>query len=220
MKRILVVEDELSILEIVVELLKESGYHVDSATNGKEGYDKFKEGNYNLILTDVMMPILDGWQLAKLIRAQDKNIKIVMLTALSEEYDEIKGFELGVNDYISKPFSFNVLIKRIENQFISLMPVENSTLVYENISLNQDTYEVKIDGQLIDLTLKEYQIMRLLMLNIDKVVTRDMLMNEIWGYQYYGDTRVVDTHIKNLRKKTNTDLIKTVTGVGYKLDKK
>ena len=219
MNKILVVEDDLSIQEIIYELLNEQGYSVTKANNGKEGYDLFLENDYDLIITDVMMDILDGHQMVKLIRARNSNIKILMLTALGEEYDEIKGFDLGADDYISKPFSFNILLKRVKALLKRDGIVSNNELTIDNVRLLIDEHEVLVDGEAVDLTLKEFEILRILLSNMNKVITRETLLDKVWGYNYYGDTRVIDTHIKNIRKKTKIDKIKTVTGVGYKLEK-
>jgi two-component system response regulator VanR len=219
MKRILVVEDDISIQDIIYELLTEQGYSVTKASNGKEGYDLFLQNDYDLVVTDVMMEVLDGHQMVKLIRAKDSSVKILMLTALGEEYDEIKGFDLGVDDYVAKPFSFNILIKRIESLLKRSSVEDENELTIDNVKLYIDEHEVTVDGESIDLTLKEFEILKILMTNINKVVTRENLLDKVWGYNYYGDTRVIDTHIKNIRKKTKIDKIKTVTGVGYKLEK-
>ncbi|MDL2211446.1 response regulator transcription factor [Erysipelotrichaceae bacterium OttesenSCG-928-M19] len=217
MKRILVVEDDLSIQDIIYELLKEEGYDVKKASNGKEAYDIFKEHSFDLIITDVMMDVMDGHQLVKLVRSKDSDVKILMLTALGEEYDELKGFDLGVDDYISKPFSFNILLKRIKA--LLRRGNESDELTIDNIKMYVDEHILTIDDQEVDLTLKEFDILRILMTNQNKVISREALLDEVWGYSYYGDTRVIDTHIKNIRKKTKIDKIKTVTGVGYKLEK-
>ncbi|MDH6603180.1 two-component system response regulator VanR [Bacilli bacterium PM5-9] len=219
MKKILVVEDDKTIQDIIYELLKEQGYDVDKANNGKEGYDCFLKKEYDLIISDVMMDILDGHQMVKLIRAKNKNVKILMLTALSEEYDEIKGFDLGVDDYISKPFSFNILLKRVEALLKRELRSDSNMLVIDNIKLLIAEHEVLVDDVSVDLTLKEFEILKILLSNINKVITREHLLDEVWGYSYYGDTRVIDTHIKNIRKKTKIEKIKTVTGIGYKLEK-
>lgn len=219
MKKILVVEDDKSIQEIIYELLKEQGYVVKKADNGKEAYDIFLKEDFDLIITDVMMDILDGHQLVKLVRAKNTNVKILMLTALGEEYDEIKGFDLGVDDYISKPFSFNILLKRVQSLLKRIDENNSDELFVDNVKLLVEEHEVLVDNEEVDLTLKEFEILKILMSNPNRVITRESLLDEVWGYSYYGDTRVIDTHIKNIRKKTKIDKIKTVTGVGYKLEK-
>ena len=218
MKKILVVEDDKRIQEIISELLTEHGYLITTADNGKDGYDYFSENDYDLIITDIMMDIMDGHQMVKLIRAKDKEIKILMLTALGEEYDELKGFDLGADEYIAKPFSFNILIKRVESLLKRGSQATGNQLVIDDVVLLLDEREVYSNQEKVNLTLKEFEILRILMSNINKVITRESLLNEVWGYSYYGDTRVIDTHIKNIRKKTNIKKIKTVTGIGYKLE--
>lgn len=221
MYKILVVEDDESILDIVCELLKEEGYEISRANNGKDGYDLFCENEYHLVITDIMMPILDGFQLTKLIRAKNTSVKILLLTALSEEYDELKGFEYGADDYVTKPFSFNVLLKRVDRLLKrDEVQVEQSVLTVDNIVLDRNTHLLSVDGEDIELTLKEFEIMRLLMSSVTNVVSRNTIIREVWGYEYFGDNRVVDTHIKNIRRKTGIETIKTISGVGYKLEQK
>lgn len=220
MEKILLVEDESNIQELISEILKEEGYDITCASNGQEGYDLFKDNKYDLIISDVMMPILDGHQFVKLVRNKDKDIPIILLTALNEEYDEIKGFDLGVDDYISKPFSYKILVKRVASMLKRTQSGDESKILkHDNIVLNPDQYTCVVEGETIPLTLKEFEILKLLMTNIDSVISRNQLLDEVWGYSYYGDSRVIDTHIKNIRRKTKTEKIKTVTGVGYKLEK-
>lgn len=221
MQRILIAEDDLNIQDIIKELLTEEGYTVDVAENGQVAYELFKENNYDLLISDVMMPIMDGHNLVKLVRKTNKNIKILMLTALGEEYDELKGFDLGVDDYISKPFSFNILLKRVEALLRRGAEQENNVelqYTYGNVELDTEKHVVLVDGKDVALTLKEFEILKLLIENVGKVISRESLLDHVWGYSYYGDTRVIDTHIKNLRKKTGITTIKTVTGIGYKLE--
>ncbi|WP_423364006.1 response regulator transcription factor [Mycoplasma sp. P36-A1] len=221
MSKILIVEDDLNIQDIVAELLQEEGYEVKRANDGQQGYEAFKEGDFDLVITDVMMPIMDGNNLVKLIRGKDKNVKILMLTALGEEYDELKGFELGVDDYVAKPFSFNILLKRIEALLRRNSIINESTskkISYDNIMLDDTSHSVLVEDNEVALTLKEFEILKILMNNVGKVISREILLDQVWGYSYYGDTRVIDTHIKNIRKKTGISKIKTVTGIGYKLE--
>lgn len=214
MKRILVVEDDSAIQEVLGEFLTEAGYIVNKANNGQEAYEIFNQHKFDLILCDVMMEIMDGWDFVKLVRKKDKNVKIIMLTALQEEYDEVKGFDIGVNDYITKPFSFKVLLKRVEAQFKD----DSDVIIVDNIVLDEKGHVVKVDDKIIDLTLKEFEILKLLMSNLNSVVSREQLLDNVWGYDYFGDSRVIDSHIKNIRKKTDTQSIKTVSGVGYKME--
>ncbi|WP_195972320.1 response regulator transcription factor [Clostridium thermobutyricum] len=220
MKKVLVVEDDLKIRELVEEFLKAEGYFVRGASDGLEGYSVFREEEFDLVITDIMMPRMDGYALTNLIR-EESNVPIVMLTALNDEEDQIRAFDEKVDDFISKPFSFALLIKRVEAilRRCSREAGESSSLQFENITLNEDTYKALVDGEDIELTLKEFNILKLLILNFPTVLKREVLMDKIWGYDYYGDMRVIDAHIKNLRKKIKYDYIKTVKGVGYVLEK-
>ncbi len=215
--KILVVEDDKDIQELIYEILKSEGYKVITANNGLEGYQIYKEEKIDLLILDIMMPKMDGYQLAKLIRKKDDKLPIIMLTALEEEYDEIKGFEIGADDYITKPFSFNVLIRRV-NAILKRTKIERKEIEYKNIKLDIESYTVIIDGKEIELTNKEFDILHYLMTNRNKVVLRQTLINNIWGWNFKGDSRVLDTHIKNLRRKLKIDYIKTLKGVGYKFE--
>ena len=220
MKKILVVEDEMKINELIVEFLKSEGYKVDSAYDGLVGYSKFKENKYDLVILDVMMPKLDGYGLCNLIR-EKSNVPIIFLTALSEVDDEIKGFDAMADDYITKPFSFNIFIKRVE-AILRRSERGRKTcdeLSFEKIIINLNTYKVYIDRKEIEFTLKEFNILKILMESYPNVVSREILMDKVWGYDYYGDMRVIDAHIKNIRKKIYYDYIGTVKGVGYVLKK-
>lgn len=198
---ILVIEDDFNIQDLVVEFLRSEGYKVDSANDGLEGIQKFKQENYDLIILDVMMPNLDGYAVCKMIR-QNSNIPIIFLTALNEESNQVKGFELECDDYITKPFSFNLLIKRVEAILRrSIKSDENNTINFEDLKLNLSTYSVQIKDENIELTLKEFNILKTLIEKYPQVITRENLLDSIWGYDYYGDTRIVDAHIKNIRKK-------------------
>ena len=216
---ILVMEDDVNIQELIVEFLKAEGYDVDYASDGLEGIQLFKKKEYDLVLLDIMMPNLDGYSVCKMIR-QNSNVPIIFLTALNEETDQLKGFELECDDYITKPFSFNLLIQRVK---AILRRGKNNLsgdfLNFEKIKLDLNTYSVQIDEQNIELTLKEFNILKMLIEKYPQVITRESLLDSIWGYDYYGDTRIVDAHIKNLRKKISLPYIKTVKGIGYTLEK-
>ncbi|WP_042273799.1 response regulator transcription factor [[Clostridium] dakarense] len=216
---ILVVEDDSSIQELIVEFLSSEGYSVDYANDGLEGIQKFKQGNYDLVILDVMMPNLDGYSVCKMIR-KSSNVPIIFLTALNDETNQVKGFELECDDYITKPFSFNLLIKRVEAILRrSSKPVNDNFIVFEDLKLDLNTYSANIDGESIELTLKEFNILKTLIEKYPQVITRENLLDSIWGYDYYGDTRIVDAHIKNIRKKISLPYIKTVKGIGYTLEK-
>ncbi len=205
MKKILVVEDDLQIQELIKEFLKAQNYLVDTADDGVLGYEKVKNNEYDLIIMDVMMPNMDGYSLCKMIRAISKT-PIIFLTALSEEQDEIKGFELECDDFITKPFSFNILIKRVNavlrrSETLSSDNEESNELVFETLKLDKDSYKVYVDGEECEFTLKEFNILKNLIEFYPRVITREQLMDKVWGYEYYGEMRVIDAHIKNIRKK-------------------
>lgn len=216
---ILVMEDDVNIQELIVEFLKAEGYDVDYASDGLEGIQLFKKKEYNLVLLDIMMPNLDGYSVCKMIR-QTSNVPIIFLTALNEESNQLKGFELECDDYITKPFSFNLLIQRVKAVLRrGRINISSDLLIFEKLKLDLNTYSVQIDDQNIELTLKEFNILKMLIEKYPQVVTRENLLDSIWGYDYYGDTRIVDAHIKNLRKKIILPYIKTVKGIGYTLEK-
>ncbi|MEF9952235.1 MAG: response regulator transcription factor [Clostridium sp.] len=217
-RKILVIEDNLDIQELIKEFLLSENYIVDTANDGVEGIEKFNRGEYDLIILDIMMPNLDGYGVCKIIRGKS-SVPIIMLTALNEERDEVKGFELKVDDYITKPFSFNVLIKRVEAMMRRTYGDKSDGIIeFNNIKINKDSYDAYVDGEEVELTTKEFEILRILMENKGNVIKREVFLDKLWGYDFYGDTRVIDTHIKNIRKKLQTDYIKTVKGVGYKID--
>ena len=216
---ILVMEDDVNIQELIVEFLKAEGYDVDYASDGLEGIQLFKKKEYDLVLLDIMMPNLDGYSVCKMIR-QTSNVPIIFLTALNEESNQLKGFELECDDYITKPFSFNLLIQRVKAVLRrGRINISSDLLIFEKLKLDLNTYSVQIDDQNIELTLKEFNILKMLIEKYPQVVTRENLLDSIWGYDYYGDTRIVDAHIKNLRKKISLPYIKTVKGIGYTLEK-
>ena len=218
-KYILVVEDDYKSQQLLQQFLTSNGYKVDCANDDLEGIQMYKDRNYNLILLDIVMPNLDGFSMCKMIR-KESDVPIIFVTALSSESDQIKGFDLLCDDYIVKPFSYNLLIKRIEAVLRrSKEDKAGVYLTFEKIKLNLKTYSAEIDGKIIDLTLKEFNILKSLIENYPQVVTREKLLDSIWGYDYFGDTRIVDAHIKNIRKKIILPYIKTVKGIGYTLQK-
>lgn len=218
-KYILVVEDDYKSQQLLQQFLTSNGYKVDCANDGLEGIQMYKDRNYNLILLDIVMPNLDGFSMCKMIR-KESDVPIIFVTALSSESDQIKGFDLLCDDYIVKLFSYNLLIKRIEAVLRrSKEDKAGVYLTFEKIKLNLKTYSAEIDGKIIDLTLKEFNILKSLIENYPQVVTREKLLDSIWGYDYFGDTRIVDAHIKNIRKKIILPYIKTVKGIGYTLQK-
>lgn len=213
------VEDDSNIQELISEFLSAEGYQVDTANDGLEGIQKFKQGSYDLVILDIMMPNLDGYGVCKMIR-KSSSVPIIFLTALNDEGDQLKGFDLECDDYITKPFSFNLLIKRVEAILRrSNKTINDKFIVFEKLKLDLNTYIAEIDGEPIELTLKEFNILKALIEKYPQVITREGLLDSIWGYDYYGDTRIVDAHIKNIRKKISLPYIKTVKGIGYTLEK-
>ena len=221
MAKILIVEDDLYIQELLQNFLQEAGYEVSIANDGVEAVSLFSTAHYDLILLDVMLPKIDGFTVCELIRKQSQ-IPIIMLTALSGEKEQIKGLDLQVDDYITKPFSMPVLVRKIAAVLrrSNMIPnQEHQTISYDNLILDFDSYEATVDGISYELTQREFEVLRELLLNQGRVLTRHNLLAKLWKYDFYGDERVVDTHIKNLRKKLGIDFIQTIRGVGYKIDK-
>ena len=221
MQKILVVEDDFDIQELLHSFLQEAGYEVDVANDGVEAIDIFSNSQFDLILLDIMLPKIDGFTLCELIRKQSQ-VPIIMLTALNGEEEQIKGLDLQVDDYTTKPFSMPVLIRKIaavlrrSNQG---KDEENQTINYRNLILDLDSYIATVDGNSYELTQREFEVLRELLTHQGRVMTRQNLLDSVWKYDFFGDERVVDTHIKNLRKKLGIDFIQTIRGVGYKIDK-
>lgn len=215
---ILVVEDDLEIQELIKQFLMTQNYTIEVASDGVEGIKRLNTQSFDLILLDVMMPNLNGFEVAKMLRNQS-NIPIIFLTALEEEQDQMKGFDLGIDDYITKPFSFHVLIRRVQ----AVLRRSNhkncgNHLNFNELNVDCDGYKAYVNKEEIPLTTKEFEILQLLLHNEKKVLTREIIVEKVWGYDYSGETRMIDTHIKNLRKKLNLPYIKTVKGIGYKID--
>lgn len=221
MQSILVVEDDQDIQELLREVLKEAGYAVTAANDGIEAMDFFAKGSYDLILLDVMLPKLDGFGVCELIRKQSQ-VPIVMLTALGGEEEQIRGLDLQVDDYITKPFSLPILIRKIAavlRRSGRIREEGHKTISYGNLVLDLDNYTAVVEGGIYELTQKEFEVLRELLTHQGRILTRQNLLNKLWRYDFYGDERVVDTHIKNLRKKLGIGFIETVRGVGYRIDK-
>ncbi len=220
MKKILVVEDEKDIQNIIKAFLENAEYKVETADDGLDAINFIQKNNYDLILLDIMLPKIDGFTVCEMIR-KNSNIPIIILTALTDEESQLKGFDKLADDYITKPFSMPVLLKHIEAIFRRTNNSNENTsiLKYRNIILNTENYEVYVDNQKVTLTFREYEILKLFLENQGKVFTRDNILNSIWNYDYFGDDKIVNTHIKNIRKKLGYEYIETVRGVGYKIDK-
>lgn len=221
MQKILIVEDDFDIQEILLNFLQEAGYDVTVANDGVEALSVFTDNQFDLILLDIMLPKIDGFGVCELIRKQSQ-IPIIMLTALSGEEEQIRGLDLQVDDYITKPFSMPVLVRKIAavlRRSNHQKDDKHCTVSYQNLVLDLDSYTAVIDGNAYELTQREFEVLRELLTHQGRVLTRQNLLNKLWKYDFYGDERVVDTHIKNLRKKLGIDFIRTIRGVGYKIDK-
>jgi DNA-binding response OmpR family regulator len=215
-KKILIVEDEVNLMEVLEDTLMEENFEIFKAYDGFSALNMFYEVNPDLVLLDINLPKKDGWSICKEIRT-DSNKPIIIMTARDTELDELKGLSIGADDYITKPFSLKILILRIKK----LLKMENEDYyLYETMRFNFGTYELIIDSQTIELTKKESLFLDYIIKNKGKLLTRDMLLNEVWGYDFDGDNRVVDTLIKRTRKKLSPygELIKTVRGMGYMFD--
>ena len=220
MAKILIIEDERSIQRMVEYDLLQLGYEVDSALDGFEGYKKASTSLYDVILLDLMLPNMNGMDICKKLREEGNNAYIIMLTAVDDEYNVIKGFELGADDYVTKPFSPRELTARIKAGLRRQGAIKNDDVLhYADLRIIQSSYEVFKGTEKLDLTLKEFELLVYFIINRGKALSRDQLLTNLWGFSYDGDSRVVDVHVFKLREKVdpNTEFIKTVRGVGYKL---
>ena len=218
--KVLVVDDEARMRKLVKDFLTIKGYKVLEAEDGEQAVDMFfKDKEIDLIVLDVMMPKMDGWEVCKTIR-QYSQVPIVMLTARSEERDELLGFELGVDEYISKPFSPKILVARIEAILRRKVTLTGEILEVAGIRIDKDAHEVYVDNEPVDLSNKEFELLTYFMENQGMALSREKILNNVWNYDYFGDARTIDTHVKKLRSKLGAkgDLIKTIWGMGYKLE--
>lgn len=220
---ILVVDDEQRMRTLIKDFLVKKDYEVIEAKDGEEALDIYNERQeqINLILLDVMMPKLDGWSVLRQIR-QLSQVPIVMLTARGEEQDELFGFELGATDYIPKPFSPKILVARVEAILKRTSTNVSKTIDYGGIEIDENGRTVKLDGKLIEMSLREYELLKYLVDNIGIALSRDKILNNVWNYDYYGDSRTIDSHIKKIRHKLGKKgkYIKTMRGIGYKFEVK
>lgn len=217
MKQILVVEDNKDYQELLENYLSNAGFSVTTADNGLEAIDIMEDKEFDLIILDIMLPKIDGFTLCELIRKKS-NVPVVMLTARFADEDQMRGYELKVDEYISKTVSMPIIVSKIEAILRrSSGTSEEESLVLNGVVLDPNTHIVTIDGTMVDFTLKEFEILSRIMKAKGTVVTRKSLLSELWDYEYYDDSRIVDTHIKNIRKKLgDKDFIITVRGIGYK----
>lgn len=218
--KILVVDDESRMRKLVRDFLTKSGYSVIEAENGEEALDVFfQQNDIALIISDVMMPKMDGWQLCREIRQYSK-VPIIMLTAKSDERDELMGFEMGVDEYISKPFSPKILVARVDAVLRRTMQTEEGKLEEGGIVIDKTAHRVTIDEEEIELSVKEFELLTYFIINKGVALSREKILNNVWNYDYFGDARTIDTHVKKLRSKMGEkgDYIKTIWGMGYKFE--
>ena len=218
--KILVVDDESRMRKLIKDFLIQKEAIIVEASDGEEALEVFeREKNIDLILLDVMMPKLDGWSTLREIRATS-NVPIIMLTARGEERDELFGFELGVDEYISKPFSPKVLVARVEAILKRTKPQTFQTKEYGGITINEEEHTISVDGKQQEFTLMEFELLKYLILNEKVALSREKIINNVWKFDYYGDTRTIDSHIKKIRKKLGKKgkYIHTIRGIGYKFE--
>jgi len=219
--KILVVDDESRMRKLVRDFLVKKNYEVLEAGDGEEAMDIFFEKkDIALIILDVMMPKMDGWQVCREVR-KDSKVPIIMLTAKADEHDELLGFELGVDEYVSKPFSPKILVARVEAILRRAGQGENGDLLEEDgIVVDKSAHQVSIDGKEIELSFKEFELLTYFIENKGIALSREKILNNVWNYDYFGDARTIDTHVKKLRSKMGEkgDLIKTIWGMGYKFE--
>lgn len=221
MQKILIVEDDLAIQALLHDFIQEAGYEVILASDGVEALSLFSEQDFDLILLDIMLPKIDGYGVCEVMRKKS-DVPIVMLTALDGEQNQIKGLDLQVDDYITKPFSMPILIRKIAAVLrrTSKQGEPSRTISYKNLMLDLEAYRAYIENDAVDLTPREFEILRELLTHQGKILTRQNLLQMLWKYEFFGDERIIDTHIKNLRKKLDrADYIETIRGVGYRIDK-
>ena len=218
--KILVCDDEALIRNVIKEYLTLENYEVLEAENGLEAIDIIQENDVDLVVMDIMMPKMDGYQAVREIK-KIKDVPFIMLSARNEEFDKLIGFDIGIDDYVTKPFSPKELIARIK-AVTKRTKGEEATYKYETLVLDDLAHEVTIDGETVVLTPKEYDLLKYFMQNKNIALSRDTILSNIWGYDFYGDERTVDTHVKTLRNNLGRyrDSIKTVRGMGYKFDVK
>ena len=218
--KILVVDDEARMRKLVRDFLEREGFVVREAGDGLEAMEIFyEEKDIALVILDVMMPKMDGWQTLRELR-QSSDVPVIMLTARSEERDELQGFDLGVDEYISKPFSPKILVARIEAILRRKNAATGEVLEADGIRVDKDAHVVTVDGKPVELSNKEFELLTYFMENQGIALSREKILNNVWNYDYFGDARTIDTHVKKLRSKLGPkgDDIKTIWGMGYKLE--
>ena len=220
--KVLMVDDESRMRKLVNDFLSRKNYEVIEAGDGEEAIDKFyADKDISLVILDVMMPKMDGWEVCREIRKNNSKVPIIMLTAKSEERDELQGFDCGADEYISKPFSPKILTARVDALIRRTYMVDNNECIdVGGIEINKAAHIVKIDGQEIELSYKEFALLSYFVDNKGLALSREKILNNVWNYDYFGDARTIDTHVKKLRKKMGDkgDYIKTIWGMGYKFE--
>lgn len=220
MKKVLVVDDEKLIVKGLKFSLEQDDMEVDVAYDGGEAFEKIKNNSYDIVLLDIMIPVYTGIEVCQMVR-EFSNVPIIMLTAKGEDMDKIMGLEYGADDYITKPFGVMELISRVKALLRRTSRInEDSQLIHEDILMDMDKHAVTVAGQLCELTFKEFELLKYLMLNQGIVLSRDKIMDQVWGFEYEGESRTVDMHIKTLRQKLGAagGCIKTVRNVGYMIE--
>ena len=219
--KILVVDDESRMRKLIRDFLIRENYQILEAGNGEQALDVFFENpDIQLVILDVMMPVIDGWGVLKEIRRQS-DVPVIMLTARSEEKDELQGFELGADEYVTKPFSPRTLTARVQAILRRTTPgASGEPLQAGGIVLDPEAHRVTADGQPVELSVKEFELLEFFMQNQGTALSRDRILNQVWDYDYFGDARTIDTHVKKLRSKLGSkgELIKTIWGMGYKFE--
>lgn len=216
MKHILIVEDDPDIQELLRAYLQDAGYKTTLASDGVEALDRFHSGAFDLVLLDLMLPKIDGFGVCELIR-RTSSVPVIMLTALDAEAEQLRGFDLEIDDYIPKPFSIPILLRKIAAVLRRAGgEAESNRLRYRDLTLDLDAVQAWQNGVALELTAREFELLREFVANPGRVFTREVLLAKLWGYDFFGDERVVDSHIKNLRRKLGGDYIETVRGVGYR----
>ena len=220
-KKILIVEDDGNIRELLRLYLEREGYEITEAANGEEGVELWRKINPDMILLDVMMPIMDGWQVCKIILKESK-VPIIIMTAKGETFDKVNGLEMGADDYIVKPLEMREVIARVRAIFRRLAPEDSGKISFDKLTVDKQAYDLIVDGKRVDAPPKEIELLYFLASNPNRVFTRAQLLDDVWGFDYFGDTRTVDVHVKRLREKLEgvSDKwdLKTVWGVGYKFE--
>jgi DNA-binding response OmpR family regulator len=218
MAKILLLEDEDKMRKVVKNFLIKEGYEIIEACDGEEAMEKFYENTFDLAILDVMVPKIDGWTVCRKIR-KDSKIPVIMLTARSEEDDELFGFDLGADEYITKPFSLKILSARIKALLKRKdFAVNDNKIMIGKLEIDEQSHKIMYSDKLLDLTPKEYDMLLMMVKNKNIAISRERFLNQIWGFDYFGDLRTVDTHVKQLRKKLEGNHIKTVRGVGYRFE--